>query len=72
MRGRFKDDLLFFEFRDKTTIWPKATEMDLDSAKALALRINMEIQASEIMLLLYIHSSLLVSKALPCKLLLVG
>lgn len=40
---RFKDDLLFLEFRDRTTPWPKALEMDLDSAKTIALRVNMEI-----------------------------
>lgn len=43
---RFKDDILFFEFRSSTTVWPKATEMDDDAAKALALRIHMEIEAS--------------------------
>ena len=42
---RFKDELLFFEFRSRTTLWPKAVEMDIDAAKALAIRINMEIEA---------------------------
>lgn len=41
---RFKDDVLFFEFRSSTTVWPRATEMDVDAAKALALRINMEVE----------------------------
>lgn len=41
---RFKDDILFFEFRSRTTVWPRATQMDVDAAKALALRINMEVE----------------------------
>ncbi|CAM9529733.1 unnamed protein product, partial [Scytosiphon promiscuus] len=40
---RFKDDVLFYEFRTTATTWPKAVEMDMDSGKALAMRINMEI-----------------------------
>ncbi|CAM9606556.1 unnamed protein product, partial [Ectocarpus fasciculatus] len=43
---RFKDELLFYEFRTKGANWPKATEMDVDAAKALAIRMNMEIEAS--------------------------
>lgn len=44
---RFKDAVLFYEFRTKATTWSKAAEMDLDSAKALAMRINMEIDVSK-------------------------
>ncbi|CBN78725.1 conserved unknown protein [Ectocarpus siliculosus] len=41
---RFMDELLFYEFRTKGANWAKATEMDIDAAKALAIRMNMEIE----------------------------
>lgn len=65
---RFKDELLFYEFRTKGANWPKATEMDVDAAKALAIRMNMEIEASVVMTasVIDVHHSTDVLR-MPCR-----